>query len=250
MNILGIDIDESSRDEIHARVDGFLREDRFHRIATVNPEFLVEADRNPSFRDSLLSADLRVADGVGIVLASLFRGRRITRYPGADLLFHILAKAEREHIPVFLAVREDGLSKYEEVRQAIVKRYPDIEVSGENVDIADCRLQIADFGSRNLQSKILNHQCMILFCNFGAPSQELFLESFRDNSRGIRLAMGVGGAFDFLTGKRKRAPFFLRAIGLEWLWRLVREPRRAGRIWNATVVFLWKILLEKKKDPH
>jgi N-acetylglucosaminyldiphosphoundecaprenol N-acetyl-beta-D-mannosaminyltransferase len=238
MNILGIDIDEFTRDEIHARVDGFLRENRFHRIATVNPEFLVEADRNPEFRRSLCLADLRVADGSGVVLAGLLSGRRIIRYPGADLLLHILAKAEREHIPIFLAIHKNGLSSLDQVKSALLKKYSDLIVNG------------AEIGIRNTKYQIPDTEYRILLCNFGAPVQELFLESFRSDFGGIRLAMGVGGAFDFFTGKRKRAPGWMRAIGLEWLWRLVREPRRAGRIWNATAVFLWKILLEKKKNSH
>lgn len=239
MNILGIDIDESTRDEIHARVNGFLRENRFHRIATVNPEFLVEADRNPAFRDTLSCADLRTADGMGVVFAGLFRGRRITRYPGADLLLHILAKAEREHIPVFLAVREDGLSAYKEIRQAILVRYPKVHIFGRDI-------RIGEIGNWKLP---IGNSAIVL-CNFGAPEQEYFLEGLRKEGTLSRLGMGVGGAFDFLTGKRKRAPLLLRTIGLEWLWRLVREPRRAGRIWNATAVFLWKVLLEKKKNSR
>ncbi|MBP9751666.1 MAG: WecB/TagA/CpsF family glycosyltransferase [Candidatus Moranbacteria bacterium] len=245
MNILGIDIDESSRDEIHERVDYFLREDAFHRVATVNPEFLVEADRNPEFRRSLRSADLRVADGSGVVLVSLLSGRRITRYPGADLLGYILAKAERRRLPVFLAVREDGLSSFSEIRNVLLKIFPGLIVGGN-----EWRMKNGGWESCEGASFIMHHASCILLCNFGAPEQEYFLEGLRKEGIPSRLGMGVGGAFDFLTGKRKRAPGWLRAVGLEWLWRLIREPRRAGRIWNATAVFLWKILLEKKKNSR
>jgi glutamyl-tRNA synthetase len=82
----------------------------------------------------------------------------------------------------------------------------------------------------------------IVLCNFGAPEQELFLMKLKDNSGDIRFAMGVGGSFDYLTGKQKRAPKWLRVIGLEWLWRLILQPKRFKRIWNATVVFLVKSL--------
>lgn len=246
MDILGIDIDESSRDGVHARVDGFLRGNRFRRVATVNPEFLVEADRNPPFHDALSAADFRVTDGIGIVLAGLFRGRRITRYPGADLLLHILAKAEREQLPIFLAIRRDGLSSFKEIRDVLLKMFPCLIVGGD-----EWRMGNGEWESCGDKEFVIRHpSSVILLCNFGAPGQELFLESFRGDTGGIRLAMGVGGAFDFLTGKRRRAPVWMRAIGLEWLWRFVHEPRRARRIWNATVVFLWKILLEKKKNPR
>jgi len=236
MNILGIDIDDLSRDEIHARVGTFLREGRFHRIVTVNPEFLVEAERNPTFFESLRQADLRVADGVGIAFAFRMFGKRLKcRYPGADLMEYILAKAERERLPVFLAVREDGLSAYKEIRQAILVRYPKIHIFGRDIrigEIAHWKLPIGNSA--------------IILCNFGAPEQEYFLEGLGKEGTLSRLGMGIGGAFDFLTGKRRRAPWWIRTIGFEWLWRLASEPHRVGRIWNATAVFLWKMLWEKK----
>jgi N-acetylglucosaminyldiphosphoundecaprenol N-acetyl-beta-D-mannosaminyltransferase len=169
MDVLGIDIDESSRDEIRVRVDGFFHENHFHRIATVNPEFLVEAKRNPLFRDALRLADLRVADGFGVVLAGFFRGKRIDRYPGADLLEYLLAKAEREGLWIFLAVRKDGLSTFEMVREAILKRYPGVRIFGRDI-------QIGEIGNWKLEIG----NSAIVFCNFGAPEQEYFLERLRN----------------------------------------------------------------------
>ena len=82
-------------------------------------------------------------------------------------------------------------------------------------------------------------------CNFGAPDQEYFLESLRGRSESVRLVMGVGGAFDFLTGKLPRAPRVFRVIGLEWLWRLFLQPSRWKRIWRAVVVFPIAVIQEK-----
>jgi len=83
-------------------------------------------------------------------------------------------------------------------------------------------------------------------CNFGAPYQELLLAGLRNQPGTIRVAMGVGGSFDFLTGKVKRAPRWMRAVGLEWLWRLLLQPRRLKRIWNAVVVFPVQVFLKNK----
>ncbi|MFZ1720550.1 MAG: WecB/TagA/CpsF family glycosyltransferase, partial [Candidatus Moraniibacteriota bacterium] len=84
----------------------------------------------------------------------------------------------------------------------------------------------------------------LLFSNFRAPHQEFFIAKFKDKVSELRIGIGVGGAFDFLTGKRKRAPKWLRAIGLEWLWRVIQQPSRIRRIWNAVIVFpvrvFWK----------
>lgn len=241
MQLLGVTITDVSRKEILTRVKVFLAEPKFHRIATVNPEFLVLADRDSTFKQSLLSADLCVADGIGIVLAGWLQGKHITRFAGADLLHEILLIAEGEHHSVFLAIKKDGLSSYEEIRAALVKQYPKIILNGADIDL-----------SLNQESRIKNHDSQfsihdsVVICNLGAPEQEIFLESLRNNPGNTRLAMGVGGAFDFLTGKQKRAPRCLRTIGLEWLWRLVIQPRRFKRIWTAVVVFPLKVLLRSR----
>ncbi len=232
--ILGVDVSNTSRAEILAQVMTLLGEPRFHRIATVNPEFLVMADNDPDFKLSLLSADLCVADGIGIVLAGLLKGKNVTRFPGADLLHDILTIAERDEHPVFLAIKKDGLSSYQVIRVSLLKRYPKLSVAGVEVIMTE--------PWEHYQLKAKSYK--LVLCNFGAPAQELFLESLRVNPGNIRLAMGVGGSFDFLTGRQKRAPQWLRTLGLEWLWRFILQPKRFIRIWNAVVVFPLKVLIK------
>lgn len=232
MKILDAEIDNLSRIDILTQVERFLDEPKFHQIATVNPEFLVEADRNLEFKNVLNSCDLRVADGFGITLASFFSGERLKcRFPGADLMEEVLKIANEKKLSVYLAVRSDGLSSYDEVRDILLRRYPGLRVDGEDIDM----YQASEY-------KIQNTKYDILLCNFGAPAQELFLAKFKDEISELRIGMGVGGAFDYLAGKQKRAPKWLRAIGLEWLWRLICQPSRIIRIWNATVVFLFKVI--------
>jgi len=252
MKILGVTIDHATRQEVNVRVDAFLAGETFHQIATVNPEFLLEAEKNPEFRHVLNGCNLRVVDGFGIVLAGWFHGVRFHRYPGSDLMLRILAKAEREHLPVFFAVKRGGLSTYDDVVHAVQKIYPKLIFSGEDIDfgnIGNWKLEIGNSA--------------IVFCNAGSPLQELFIERLKKRGAPSRIGMGVGGSFDYLTGKRKRAPRWMRRAGLEWLWRLITlsvpcgnhgtaypKSRRAFRIWNATVVFLWKIATEKRNDLH
>ncbi len=237
MHLLGIDIDTLNRSELLARCERWLSEaDGFHRIATVNPEFLLLADQDASFRQALTAADLRIADGFGVVLAAWLRGVSLERFPGADIMEALLRIAHTQKIPIYLAIRKDGLSSYVEVRAAILKQYPDMKVEG------------ADLESRqSLDSTIQNPGSQIIFCNFGAPEQEIFLESLRAQPGSICIAMGVGGALDYLTGRIVRAPRLCRRLGLEWLWRLIQQPSRLGRIWNATAVFLWRVFWEKEK---
>ena len=232
--ILGVPISLDSKAKVLEKIGNFLREDRFHRIATVNPEFLVLASRDNRFRENLLSADLRVADGFGMVLAGLLQGEEVPRFPGADLLLDILSIAEKDEYSVFLAIRQDGLSSYEEIQSTLLKKYPKLFVSGTDSElgsIGNWKLEIGNSA--------------IVFCNYGAPMQELFLARLQEAGIKSRLAIGVGGSFDYLTGKQKRAPQWLRAIGFEWLWRLILQPKRWRRIWNAVVVFPVKVLLKK-----
>lgn len=241
MKILDIPIETLSRKEILARVENFLDEPSFHRIATVNPEFLLEAEKNDNFKKSLLDADLRVVDGFGIVLAGWLKGKCVERFPGADLMEEILRIAEQKKLNVFLAINKNGLSSFEEIKQAILKKYPNLEIIGEEVAISYYS---------SLPPEAVKYHSSIIFCNYGAPKQEIFLESLRQNSGNIRLAMGVGGSFDYLTGQQKRAPKCLRNIGLEWLWRLILQPKRFKRIWNATAVFLFNLAKNPEKSHN
>jgi len=302
-DIFSVPIDTISREEVEGRVGDILAGDAFRRIATVNPEFLVRARRDEKFRVNLLSADMRIPDGFGIVLDGSLSGKRIQRYPGADLLEFILSeidtgrtdrendsavpnppspsfrtkegiqeststsertcspldprKTESEKVQgvrkrspanaggwdqktpdVFLLIRSDGLSSFEEILAEIRKRYPNLSVEGTELDA----------GVDSIPDKA--RSATIVFCNFGAPEQEYALESLRKDSGDIRIAMGVGGAFDYMTGKRKRAPKWMRAIGLEWLFRLAVQPGRIGRIWTAVVVFPFLCLSDRMRSGN
>lgn len=240
MQILGIEISNLSRTEILAQVERFLDEPKFHQIATVNPEFLVEADRNPEFKKVLNDCDLRVADGFGISLVAFFRGEKLKcRFPGADLMEEILRMANERRLSVYLAVRAEGLSAFEEVRTAILEKYPDIHIGGGNFNRSNWKL-VTSNSQEIFQLPITHYQ--LLFSNFGAPYQELFLAGLKSQETKCRLAIGIGGAFDYLTGKRKRAPKWLRVVGFEWLWRVIQQPSRIRRIWNATGLFLFKVV--------
>ena len=231
MEILGTTINNFTREEIVKRVEVFLDEPSFHQIATINPEFLLEAEKNRYFHTILHNCDLRVVDGFGITLALFFCGEKLRcRFPGADLIKEILHIADQRNLSVYLAVRKDGLSSFDEVKNAIAEKYPAVHVYGES-----------DVDSNDIKN------CAIVFCNFGSPAQEIFLAQFRNQTSNIRIAMGVGGSFDYLTGRQTRAPRWLQRIGFEWFWRLLLHPRRWKRIWNAVVVFPFRVFFATMK---
>jgi len=263
MNILGIKIDNLSRKDILDKIQFFLQEEnprtisdekiygKFHQIATVNPEFILQAQKDDEFRKILNGCDLSVADGVGIWFAFLRFGKYLkSRMAGIDLMIEILNLANKNKLSIFLVSHIDALSSWEESREAILKIYPDLEISGANLDChsglepeSSHKTQILDASLYQYDCTSIS-SCKIVFCNFGAPNQEKFIHSLKslENSK-IKLAMGVGGSFDFLTGRIKRAPRCIRKIGLEWLWRFLQEPRyRAKRIFRAIIIFPIRVL--------
>lgn len=248
MQVLGVPINNLSRSEVLNQVQTWLEGNTFHRIATVNPEFLLLAEKNQSFKQSLLAADLRIADGVGLHLPFWLAGEKlIGHYPGVDLMHAIFELAEAKGYGVALALHEHGLSTPIQVLACLKEKYPQLSVS---VFPAQAGIQSLDFredgnDTQASSSKLQVPSFEILFCNFGAPTQELYLESLRNKKTSIKLAIGVGGAFDFLTGAVPRAPKVLRNLGLEWLWRLLQQPSRFKRIWNAVIVFPTKVLSQK-----
>ena len=255
--ILGVRVDNFSKREILGKIERFLGEEKFHQVATINPEFILEAQKNLEFKSILNSCALNVADGFGVRCAFWRFGRHLkTRMAGADLLQEILKIAQLKKLKIFLAINKDGLSGFEEIKKAILKIYPDLQIEGANLDYHSCEnsKSVAIFSAPTLDSRLPARNAIvaggrgndkyILFCNFGAPHQEIFLNSQKDAT--IRLAMGVGGSFDFLTKKIKRAPVFMRYIGLEWLWRVAQQPKRLPRILRATILFPIKVFFNLK----
>jgi N-acetylglucosaminyldiphosphoundecaprenol N-acetyl-beta-D-mannosaminyltransferase len=240
MELFGIKLESLSHKELLVRCTAWLSGNDFHRISTVNPEFLLRAREDSVFAENLRLADLRSIDGFGIVLVAWFFGKHVRRLPGADLLQMLLAQAEKKQYSVFLAIRQDGLSSYEDIKQSLMQSYPRLVIDGENM-----HAQHWTSTTNHSSSCACKKQSEIVFCNFGAPEQEYFAEHLREESKSIRLAMGVGGSFDYLTGKLTRAPKWMRQLGLEWFWRLVMQPHRIGRVWRATGVFLYRSFTDK-----
>lgn len=233
MEILGVRIDNLTKKEILERIGFFLSERKFHQIATVNPEFILQAQKNEKFKNILNGSDLNIADGFGVGCAFLKNFKFLkSRIAGTDLMHEILSFACKNDHGVYLAVNKFGLSTFEEIKKKLEKTYPTLQISG------------ADFDPKELVSwPVISNQEIVL-CNFGAPDQEVFINSVKNDS--IRLAMGVGGSFDFVAGKVKRAPKSMRILGLEWLWRFSQQPRyRFRRIINAVIVFPIKVLIKK-----
>lgn len=243
INALGVKIDNISLVEAKYSIARFLRSKRFHQIATVNPDFIMTARKNKDFFSTINNADLSLADGVGINIPAFLENKNLKeRIPGADLIDYILAYAQECNYSVFLLARADGLSSYAETKSAMLRRFPWLKISGCDVDI---------HSQKSLDKTLQKVKGHIVFANFGAPLQDVFLSQLRSfPENGTRLVMGIGGTFDFLTGKKLRAPLFIRKMGFEWLWRLILQPRRRlKRTFNYVVVFSLLCIWESFQRP-
>lgn len=258
-NILGVGITNATKEEvleyIIKSIENFKKK---YYVVTPNPEFLVLANKNSDFKDILNKAELASNDGIGITLAAKFLGRPLKgRFTGVDLAKSLCKEVVRKPITVgFLGGRGHVA---EMTAECLVKMYPGLKVSfaqeewpNGNLDdrrlkIEGSNLKIEDRKSVNLQSSTVKG-LDILFVAFGAPKQEMWIRENLDKIP-VKIAIGVGGAFDYISGKTPRAPLFLRSIGLEWLFRLIVQPWRFKRQ-LALIEFIFLVFKEKFKGNN
>ena len=253
MKILGVKIDNLSLNEVLDKVEGFLESNKSHYIVTPNPEFLVKAQKDEEFKNILNQADLSIPDGVGLVFASLLLGERIKeRIAGVDLMEAICKRAAKKNWPIFLFGAGEGVA--EKTGDNLKGRYNGLQVkviqsfqneSSHSDFFERFTLKGSDASQKNLNCSLPHKLPSILFVALGAPKQEKWINENLKKMPSIKLAIGVGGAFDFISGNIKRAPKFIRDLGLEWLWRLMIQPWRIKRIFNAVVVFPLLVLKSK-----
>ena len=240
VEILGVKIDNLSLQEVLEKVSQFLVSKNQHYIVTPNPEFLVAASRDQNFKKILNYADIAVADGVGLIKAAKFLGQRLQRVTGVDLVYNISELASIKKYPVYFLGAEEMIAA--QAAESLKQEFPDLKITGAESggEIIDPRQTDQD-----LINRINDAKPKILFVAFGAVKQEEWIFHHLDKLPSVKLAIGVGGTFDFFSGHVRRAPKFLRQAGLEWLYRLIRQPSRWKRILNAVIVFPFLILKEK-----
>lgn len=229
--ILGVKVDNATLPEALEEARVFLNSRKINFIATPNPEMVLAAGKDEEFRKILNSADLALADGFGLILASRLSGNPLKqKITGVDFTPALCGLAENSGKSVFLLGGRKGVA--EKTAQELKKRFPRLKIAGTASGI-----KADNFSPQNIRADIL-------FAAFGAPKQEKWIVSNFAvlQKNGVKIAIGVGGAFDVISGRLPRAPLFLRRIGLEWLWRLFLEPRRLKRIFSAVVIFSFVVI--------
>lgn len=239
--ILGIPFDAVSVQMAVDRTLTALAGSAVFQVVTPGPEFLMTSRHHAQFREVLQRADLSLPDGMGVVLAAKYLGQPgLRRIPGMEYLESLLAELSRKQIPVFFYGGMPGVAD-EAVRQLSL-RFSGLRIAGAESGFRKwLRVPEAYICWRIRQSG-----AAVVFVALGAPEQELWIDRNRERLGLVRIAIGVGGAFDFWSKRIRRAPVWLRRLGLEWFWRLLQEPgKRWRRILTATWSFTHAVLREK-----
>ncbi len=234
--VLGVRVDCLDMNEALEQIERFVDEGGLHLVATVNPEFVMRAQNDGDFARVLGSAELCLADGTGVVWAARRLGCSL-RDPvaGVDLVEPLAAMCARRGFRLFLLGAMPGVA--EELAVKLRAAYPRLAVTAHG------GAPDAAHDAETLQ--LINAQrCDVLLVAYGAPAQEMWIDRLR-NRLGVAVAVGVGGAFDYLTGRVPRAPAWMRRAGLEWLHRLVRQPWRFRRM-AVLPVYALKVLSADK----
>ncbi|NUM25392.1 MAG: WecB/TagA/CpsF family glycosyltransferase [Candidatus Buchananbacteria bacterium] len=243
IEILGIKIDNLSLQEVLEKIKRFLDSDQQHYVVTPNPEFIVASQTDGHFKEILNYADIAVADGIGLVKAAKFSGKRLQRVTGVDLVWAVCELAEQINCSVYLLGAKGTVAR--RAGTVLQENFKNLTIAG-----AESGGEINDPKEINFDivNKINASQAKILFVALGHVKQEKWIFYHLDRLKNVKVAIGVGGAFDYISGEVVRAPLFLRRLGLEWLFRLVTQPQRFKRIFNATIVFTFLLIKKKFLD--
>jgi len=239
VRILGVRVDDVTVDQALRIMEGYVADGRPHHVVTVNPEFVMQAQRDARFRVVLDEADLALPDGVGLIWASRVLGRPLReRVTGSDGLPRIARRSAEQGYRLFLLGAAPGVA--ERAAEILRRENPGLRIVGTYPGSPDPAEE------DDLVARVVEARPDCLFVAYGAPRQDLWIH--RNLHRlGVPVCMGVGGAFDYIAGVAPRAPEWMRDRGLEWLYRLARQPWRWRRM-LALPQFVLRVLWEGRRQ--
>lgn len=220
IDVLGVSFDDLTMTEAVERATELMEAPGFRYVVTPNPELVSRAGKDESFRQSLAGAELTLADGVGIIYAAKLLGRPLkARVPGIDFAGRLMEVMAKKGTKLFLLGAKPGVA--EKAAENLAAQYPGLRICG----VHDGYFQ----EDAAVVEAIRASGADVLFVCLGAPKQENWMAQYGPQT-GARLAVGLGGSLDVFAGVVERAPERWRRLGLEWLYRLIKEPSRIGRM--------------------
>lgn len=230
-NILGVDVSNETYESLIANAFTRIEENKQSMIVAINPEKIIKAQQDEALKQLLNEAEFQIPDGVGVLIASRLKGGNIrSRVTGVDLMMKLVEKASQQGKSIFLYGAKPGIA--DKAKQKLECLYPSIQVKG-----------VIDGYEKDflyIKETINQKEPDILFVALGSPKQEEWIKENRSELM-VSIFQGVGGSFDVLAGNVNRAPAIFRRLGLEWFYRLIREPKRWKRQ-LALPIFLLKVI--------
>lgn len=221
VDILGVSIDSITMDDACEKIYGFLDGNEIRTVFTPNSEIIMTAQRDSVLKDILNSGDLVVPDGAGVVLASSILGKKVpAKVSGIDIIKKLFSDANHS-VSFFLLGAKPGVAEL--AKQKLVSAYPGIKIAGTQHGYFNAGEE------ESVVEAINNSGANVLLVALGASKQEKWIYENK-NRLNVKVCIGIGGSLDIFAGKARLAPEFIRKAGLEWLYRLIKEPRRFKRM--------------------
>jgi N-acetylglucosaminyldiphosphoundecaprenol N-acetyl-beta-D-mannosaminyltransferase len=235
--ILGVAIDNLTMSEVLDAIEAHIAEGGFHQIATANVDFLMKSIHDEELYETLANSDLVLADGAPLVWASRLLGARLKeRVAGADLVPQLAKLSALRKYKLFLLGAEEDSSAG--AAEWMEKNHPGACIAGR---YCPKHQPLEEMDHEDILSRIESVRPDILLVAFGNPKQEKWLSMHRHRLK-VPVCIGVGGSFDFLSGKTSRAPLWMQRSGLEWFYRMSQEPSRLVNRYLGNAVGLLRYL--------
>ncbi|MEA4955551.1 MAG: WecB/TagA/CpsF family glycosyltransferase [Pseudoflavonifractor sp.] len=227
-DILGVNIDDLTPEEAVAAGSSLIEKEGFHYAVTPNPEFILTAKQDEQFRAVLNSADLALADGIGVVYAAKILGRPLKgKVSGIDFAQGLLASMAQTGRTIFLLGAKPGVA--DRAAENLRTAHPGLIICGTHDGYFQDDTPVVE--------EIRATKADVIFVCLGAPKQELWMVQHGPDT-GARLAVGLGGSLDVFAGTVERAPDAWQKAGMEWLYRLIKEPNRFGRMARLPLILV------------
>ncbi len=234
--IMGVGFDDLTLDEAAGAAAGMIEEGGFHYVVTPNPELVDRARREEPFRQALNGADLVLPDGIGVVYAAKLLGRPLKgRCPGIDFAGKLMERMAKTGLRLYLLGAKPGVAETAAAR--LEAKYPGLIICGTHDGYFKEDAPVVE--------AVRAAEADVVFVCLGAPKQEYWMVK-NGPATGARLMAGLGGSLDVFAGVVERAPESWQRLGLEWLYRLTKEPKRIGRMARLPL-FLLSALGERGK---
>jgi N-acetylglucosaminyldiphosphoundecaprenol N-acetyl-beta-D-mannosaminyltransferase len=240
-SLLGIRVKQGSVEEVLEQIKKNIRsESAFTHVVSLNPENIVLTTEDGEFKDVVSSAQITIFDGVGTAIAAKLLGAPSgARITGVDLMERLIEVAVRDSLPVVLIGGNENLAA--DLAECYKQKHGQMKIIGLQ-GIKNIHRPTSE-EEKEIFSIVAGMKPCWLFVAFGSPWQEKWLWKNRASLQGV-VGVGVGGAFDFLSGAVTRAPGYIRIIGLEWLFRLILQPWRWRRQLRL-IKFVWLVMKQR-----